>query len=128
MFFYSKSYQVSKVTQNLKLHLIERHDGWVVIQPRGEIDFYTSPRLRQWLQLLDTANKHRIVIDLKDVSLLDSSGLSALVSGLKKTRENDGDLRLVGACPTVRKVLNITKLDQQFKMSPDIEKALVDNN
>lgn len=65
-----------------------------------------------------------IVVDLTRLTFIDSSGLSALVSGFKALRERDGSLALTGVGDQVRVALELTKLDRIFAIHPDIASAL----
>lgn len=58
--------------------------------------------------------KTRFVVDLAEVPFIDSTGLGALVSGLKAARRVEGDLRLAAPSPHVRKLLHLTTLDRVF--------------
>jgi anti-sigma B factor antagonist len=63
------------------------HDGWRVLAVRGEIDAYTSPRLREELKRLIDGGSRRLVVDLQGVEFMDSTGLGVLVSALKRIKE-----------------------------------------
>ncbi len=89
--------------------------GTWVLRASGEIDVATSPELRRELhQLVD--RKGAIVVDLHDVTFIDSSGLGVLVGTLKRMRERDPDEALVleGLQDPVRKVFDITGLTELF--------------
>jgi anti-sigma B factor antagonist len=89
--------------------------GSWVLRASGEIDVATSPELRRELhQLLE--RRVSIVVDLRDVSFIDSSGLGVLVGTLKRLRERDpnGTLVLEGLQDPVRKVFDITGLTDLF--------------
>ena len=66
----------------------------------------------------------RLVVDLADVSFMDSSGLSALVSGFKGMREAGGEMAVV--CPNlaIAKIFSITGLDRVFAIHPSLDEAL----
>ncbi|MGH3336038.1 MAG: STAS domain-containing protein, partial [Nocardioides sp.] len=53
-----------------------------------------------------------------------STGLNALVLARRKAEAGSGELRLVGACPMVRKVLRITGLDKVFPVHATVEEAI----
>ena len=92
-----------------------RQPGTWVLRARGEIDVATSPELRRELHQL--ADRHgSIVVDLHDVTFIDSSGLGVLVGTLKRLRERDPDATLVleGLQEPVRKVFDITGLSDLF--------------
>jgi len=92
-----------------------RQPGTWVLRARGEIDVATSPELRRELhQLVD--RQASIVVDLRDVTFIDSSGLGVLVGTLKRLRERDPNATLVleGLQDPVRKVFDITGLSDLF--------------
>ncbi len=65
------------------------------------------------------AGEAQIVVDLGGVSFIDSSGLSALVLGMKRCRENEGDLRLCRLQTPVRMIFELTRLHQAFEIHGD---------
>lgn len=96
--------------------------GWTVLPVRGEIDALTAPDLqRAILDQLETT--HALVIDLSEVTFLDSSGLSVLVSTMKMIATIGGRLKLVIDSPQITTVLQITNLDQVFEISQTVEAA-----
>jgi anti-sigma B factor antagonist len=56
---------------------------------------------------------------------MDSSGLGALISGLKTARQAGGDLRIAGAGPQVEAVLDLTNLKRVLRPRPDVASAFV---
>ncbi|MDH7600683.1 MAG: STAS domain-containing protein [Armatimonadota bacterium] len=85
-----------------------------IIRLTGELDAYTSSRFKE--VMINTLEKGctNLVVSLADVEYIDSSGLGALVGGLKRVSERSGKLVLVGARPQVRKVFEITGLEKVF--------------
>jgi anti-sigma B factor antagonist len=94
-----------------------------VLRPVGRIDAETSPALRQ--AIIDVAAQGRtaVVVDLTQVEFMDSSGLSALVSGMKTLRKAAGMLAITGANPQVKMALRLTMLDRVFPNQDSVEKA-----
>ncbi len=92
-----------------------------VVHVGGEVDVYTAPSLRRFLdeQIHDGARD--VVVDLSEVGFLDSTGLGVLVGRLKLLRANGGTLRLVGLGERVLRVFTITGLDRVFEFAPSIE-------
>ncbi len=97
--------------------------GAAVLVVRGEVDLSSAPQLRQRLLGLATAGPTTVVVDLTDVSFIDSTGLGVLVSALKRLRAEGGDLRLVVNRPQIAKVLEITGLDTVFLVAATAEEA-----
>jgi anti-sigma B factor antagonist len=85
-----------------------------VVRAAGELDVNTAPELREQLARLVSEGARKIVVDLTDVSFVDSTALSVLVSALKRLRQADGDLELASPNPSVRRVFEITGLTRLF--------------
>ena len=87
-----------------------------VITVSGEVDIATSPALDAAIATAIGEETKQIIIDLTDVSFMDSSGLGVIVRGLKRAREAEIDLDLVISNDRVLKVFAITGLDQVIKI------------
>lgn len=99
-----------------------RRDDLTVVRLDGELDIYTVAGFRSELDALDPAAS-RIVIDLSEVTLLDSSGLGALVSLLNQARAGSGQLGLVCPHRRLRRVFEITGLRRAFTFGDDLEQV-----
>ncbi|MBC7305633.1 MAG: STAS domain-containing protein [Dietzia sp.] len=95
-----------------------------VVEVTGEIDVYTAPALREELSSLIDAENTDLVVDLTQVSFMDSTGLGVLVGALKKVRTLGGDLRLVISQEKILKVFRITALTQVFTIHSTLEESL----
>ena len=85
-----------------------------VVELIGEADVYTSYLAKEaMLKLLEAGSRH-LIVDLTGADYLDSTALGLLVGMLKRARERAGSVRLVNPKPQVRKVFEITRLDQVF--------------
>ncbi|WP_432794026.1 STAS domain-containing protein [Rhodococcus ruber] len=87
----------------------------VVVRPEGRLNMVAAPRLREQLRDLVDSGSTRVVVDLAATEFIDSSGLGALVSGLKAARQAGGDLRLASPTAQVRSVLSLTSLDRVLR-------------
>ena len=92
----------------------------VLISLSGELDIYTVPGFRQDVERFDPSET-QLVIDLSEVTLLDSSGLGALVSLLNRARGGQGRLGLVCPHNHLRRVFEITGLRRAFVFGDDLE-------
>jgi anti-sigma B factor antagonist len=99
-------------------------DGAAVVKLAGEVDMSHSPGVHQALVEVLEKRPGRLVIDLTEVSYMDSSGVGILVDALRRVRVSGGKLVLVAVAPRVLSVLQITKLDQFFEMHPTLQEAL----
>ncbi|WP_456820273.1 STAS domain-containing protein [Cellulomonas sp. URHB0016] len=95
-----------------------------VVDVVGEIDVSTADVLRE--RLLDLLDQDRtdLVIDLRGVRFMDSTGLGVLVGTLKKARLLGGRLQLVIDSERLLKVFRITALLQVFTVHATLEDAL----
>jgi anti-sigma B factor antagonist len=91
--------------------------GQVEVAVVGEVDLHTAGRLRDSLLEVAEQGHRQVVVDLGGVSFIDSSGLAALVTGLKRQREEGGSLTLRSPQPGVQRVLDITGLSHVFAIS-----------
>lgn len=98
-------------------------NGWAVLEVQGEVDLYTSSQLRDAILRLTEEGENRIVIDLTNVSFMDSSGLGILVAALKRARERGGEVALVFGEGSVQKILGITGLDKVFPTHSSVGEA-----
>ncbi|MCX8069784.1 MAG: STAS domain-containing protein [Thermodesulfovibrionales bacterium] len=94
-----------------------------IISVVGEIDMHTSPELRKHL-LKSVKDKFPIVIvDLKEVSYMDSSGIATLVEALKGMMKYKGSLRLCNLSERVKEIFTFAKLDKVFEIYKDLKDA-----
>ncbi|GIK27768.1 MAG: STAS domain-containing protein [Chloroflexi bacterium] len=95
-----------------------------VIHLSGRLDAHTAGNLRTLLQ--DTVNSGYVflIVDLQQVNFVDSSGLSALVSGLRIVKERSGKLVLAHAAVQTQVALKQTRLNLVFPLYDDLNDAL----
>lgn len=93
-----------------------------VVTVGGELDVHTAPSLQATLSSLDSSG--RIVVDLTEVSFLDSTGLSVFVNALADARERQASLAVVASAPRVVKVFTLTGLDSALSLHPTLDEAL----
>lgn len=96
-------------------------DNVTIVEVAGRIDSHTAPELKEQLR---NASNAQLVVDLKGVSFMDSSGLAALVVGMKHCRANGGDLYISGPKQPVRMVLELTRLDKAIEIFPSDAEAI----
>lgn len=95
----------------------------IIVQPEGEIDLATAPRLRE--QLLDAirVGQHHLIVDLEHVHFMDVSVLNALLAARQQATESGGSLRLVCTHPRQLKILQLTGLCTVFPIHDSTEDA-----
>jgi anti-sigma B factor antagonist len=95
-----------------------------VLQVAGEVDAYTAPMLREQIRALAAKGAVHLIADLGRVDFLDSTGLGALVGGLKRLREAGGSLTLVIAAPRILRLFQITGLTKVLAIQPTVADAV----
>lgn len=100
-----------------------RPDGIGVVVPHGRLNMTSARQLKDVLAELVAAGTARIVVDLGETSFLDSSGLGALIGGLKAARQAGGDLRVARPTPAVTSVFALTNLDRVLRARDSVETA-----
>lgn len=95
-----------------------------VLQVAGEVDAYTAPMLREQIRELAAKGAVHLIADLGQVSFLDSTGLGALVGGLKRLREAGGSLTLVIIAPRILRLFQLTGLTKVLAIQPSVAEAI----
>lgn len=94
-----------------------RNNGSVpIIDLSGEVDAYTSARFREAMVDLIETGAADLIVSMMKVEYIDSSGLGALVGGLKRSTERGGRILIVCDNPQIRKVFEITGLEKVFPL------------
>ena len=93
----------------------------------GEIDLHISPRVAGLLSQMVKKNPAKLVVDMTRVSYIDSSGLAVLIEGMQSVEGYGGTFALAGLQETVRSIFEIARLDQVFRIFPDVNSALAAN-
>ncbi len=99
-------------------------NGVTVITIEGEITFENSAELREKIDEECNAGHYNIVIDLIGLKYMSSAGMGVLVHGLKQTRSNNGDLRLINLSEKMHRVFLITQFTNNFKILKTLEEAV----
>jgi anti-sigma B factor antagonist len=91
---------------------------------RGEVDIAGVDELREALHhLIDSGSRH-LVLDLDQVTFIDSTGLGVLVGACRRAQSRDGSLSVVGARPRLLATFRLTGLTGVFTFFERLEDAL----
>ncbi|MFC5947793.1 STAS domain-containing protein [Pseudonocardia lutea] len=94
-----------------------------VIRPEGRLTMTSTAALRNLVTETVESGRTHVVVDLEATEFIDSSGLGALVSGLKTCRQAGGDLRIARPGEQVRTVLELTNLDRVLRPAATVRGA-----
>ena len=100
-------------------------DNVKILDLAGSLDWSSAPCVRQAVIDVTEEQPAHVVVNLKGVDILDSSGLAALVLGLKRARENQGNLCLCGLQSPVRMIFELTRFDKVFEIFVSEEDAVL---
>lgn len=100
---------------------VEETAGYTVCRPVGELDAYTVTAFRE--SLGELASHPQVVIDLSDVPFMDSAGLGALIGGIRRARENGGEVAVACRRPTLTRLLHTTGFDRIVPVTESVEDA-----
>lgn len=90
----------------------------------GEVDLHVSPRIGISLAQMTQKKLDPVVVDLARVTYIDSSGLAVLIEGMQNVEEYGGKFALAGLQENVRSIFEIARLDQVFRIFPNVDAAL----
>jgi anti-sigma B factor antagonist len=101
-----------------------RQTGSNVLPLKGEIDLHVSPSVTASLNEMIEKKPERVVVDLSEVTYIDSAGLAALIGAMQRVEGYGGKFMLASLQETVRSIFEISRLDQVFQIFPDANAAL----
>jgi anti-sigma B factor antagonist len=110
----------------MSAQLNTRHvDDVAVIDIEGKLTHGDgSSKLRDALHTLTAGGQKKILLNLSDVTYIDSSGIGELVAGFATVARQDGNLKLLGLTKRVKDLLQITKLYTVFDVHEDESHAI----
>ncbi len=97
-----------------------------VLPLEGEIDLHVSPGIASSLKAMTQSKPESLVVDLSQVSYIDSSGLAVLIEAMQTVAGYGGKFALAGLQENVRPIFEIARLDQVFRIFPDVNSALAE--
>jgi anti-sigma B factor antagonist len=104
---------------------VRRMDKTTILDISGDIDLAHSTEVRRVVLLEFRENRTpKVILNLRDVRYIDSSGVASLVEGLKASRDVGSRLILFGLSPIAHEVLQLSRLLQIFEIYDTEDKAL----
>lgn len=96
---------------------IDQNEDHILVHVGGEIDAYTAPKLREQLMPLAEEQNQSLIISLKDVSYIDSTGLGVFIGLFKEATKNNGNLQLIDLSERLERLFHITGLNNVMTIS-----------
>ncbi len=109
----------------MPLYIVEKVvNGVTLLDLRGRITLgEETVALRESVKQLVEAGHFRIILNLEEVTYIDSVGLSTLVASYTAARKKGGDLKLLHLTKRIRDLLQITRLSTVFETYDTLEEA-----
>lgn len=103
---------------------VDRHGSTAILRVSGEFDMVGAERVDACVDELARTSLDAVVIDLRGVTFLDSTGLRSLIRARAKGTDAEWSLKLVRGAEPVHRVLTLTRMDEHFEfVEPgDLEK------
>jgi anti-sigma B factor antagonist len=108
----------------MNMNFKERNNVSIISVREERVDAHNSDELKDKLKNLFETGSKNILVDLRDVRFIDSSGLGALVSGYKNAITHQGTLKLSTLQPQVKSMFELTRLHRVFDIFPTTEDAM----
>ena len=96
----------------------------VVVAVEGELDLFTAPFLRDEVRDAIKQDGAWLVLDLQQLSFMDSSGLSVLIEAWRLATSEGGGVSLAAPQAPVARILRTTGLDRRIKVYSDVDSAV----
>lgn len=110
------------MTEKFKIEEGEQH---VVVHVLVEkFDSIAAPDIKSEFVFLNKNNHRNIIVNLADSRYIDSSGLSALLTGNRLCKEVNGSFVLCCLQPAVEKLISISQLTTVFEITPKLKEAV----
>lgn len=109
----------------MKIQVKNIGSGVESVAIQGDLDFHSAGDLRKEFAKLGERKVTKVLIDLKKVSYVDSSGLAAFVEFFQMTKEYSGKIAFCNLNRDVRNVFQISKLDSVFSLASNEKEALL---
>ena len=94
-----------------------------ILHPKGELNFISIGALKKTIARLINEGWHKIIIDMQNISYIDSSGTGYLIKIQYELEKYDGELVLSNIRNSVAQILKLMKFDSFIKLIGDLESA-----
>lgn len=103
---------------------IEKKNKVTILHLAGNLDADSVPTFKKEAYKIVQEGCATLVIDCHSLDFVDSMGLGAMISLLRRARTQQGDVKIAGLNQEVRSVFEITRLHRLFDIAPDWQTAL----
>ncbi|NLN15478.1 MAG: anti-sigma F factor antagonist [Tissierellia bacterium] len=107
---------------------MEIFEDSLIVKLKGELDHHAAEEIRKKIDNYYLANDLvNIILELSELTFMDSSGIGLIMGRYKITSENKGELILVCERESIKKILNMSGLLKMVKLYPRLDLAITNN-
>ena len=99
------------------------HDGYDVLALNGELDAHTSSQMEDALKALILQNRHRIIVNCRQLDYIASAGLGVFMAYIEEVRELGGDIKLTNMSERVFHVFDLLGFPALYDILPEESEA-----
>ncbi len=114
--------KTKKLEKKMEYSVVEKNN-YAIVKFKGELDVASSIQARDVLKTLIEKGKVNLIIDLSDLTFIDSSGLGIIVVAYRSVKEKGGSIKFANVNPRVKKLFEITRTEKHFEFYNTVEDA-----
>jgi anti-sigma B factor antagonist len=102
-------------------------DGWTLLLLHGSLDALSASTLKAEVLAIEAERQLRVVVDLSQLALIDSTGVGVLISLFKRVRATDprhGHVHFAGLCGQPKEIFRLLRLDRSLDLFPSVSEAI----
>jgi len=103
---------------------VDERGRTAVIELSGSCTMSDAGRLKDGLRQQAERDIDLIILDMRKLDFIESTGLGGIISGYLRLRRRHGELRIVQPLPPIQHLLELTRLTQLFRVYPTVESAM----
>jgi anti-sigma B factor antagonist len=108
----------------MELHVRQLEGNISAVELEGELDLYNAQELKDLIKRTYEASPRGLVLDLRKLGYIDSSGISVLLFAFTRAKKQDVRISFVNVHGPVRKVIELTSLLGFFPIADSYDEAL----
>lgn len=108
---------------DFEVNIVEHADTYSLVSVRGEIDLHSAPKVQHAVERGAT-DVAAVVVDMADITFMDSTALSMLMRAKDDLSEQGVTLRLAGPSEAVERIFDVTGFGEYFEIFPSREAAI----
>lgn len=117
---------IDKEETTVSLHMdLTTKDDVLIIRLKGELDHHTAEKLKEQVeQRLEDKSVRHILLNLADLSFMDSSGLGVILGRYKQISQKGGQMIVCAISPTIYRLFELSGMFKILHIAEDEEQAL----